>query len=485
MMNRKLDKTIKQFNQGCKFLQQSFSHWEHGSFTEQEDALRSAARDIGNSIELALKAFLSTIRREELSEEDRKKLKRNPHFNDLLDMMKRYVDMDLEPSLEASLIQTRNLLRNPATHDFSIPSALALNDGVEAIRNFLKLYLSVDDADLHKVVVPITVDGNIDRNKVDLSSHHVINLSSLPTTPTLKPFDIKTLHTLSDPNGPILHVCFSPDGLTVAAGGGDSCVRLWNVESGMLLREFASIGASSIAYSPDGKTFALTTYHKIYLFCIPTSQITRIIKIPISISPACDLVFSPDGNMIASSGDKTFLWDARTGELIHEFLEIETYVQSICFSEDGNILALASQNIHIWDLEKKRERQQLVGGESGFWSISFSPDSRILAFGGIDGNIRLWDFESKKELKPLVGHNSTVTSLAFSPDGQLLASGGSDKTLRLWDISFGREIQVIGEYSYSVYGVDFNPDGCTLVAATNESLVRMWRLARFNESDME
>src|SRR5689334_3148516 len=89
---------------------------------------------------------------------------------------------------------------------------------------------------------------------------------SQPTAPTSpqKPafpeptrFDPKPT-ALGDGSAEVLAVAYSPDRETLATGGADKTVRLWEVASGKQLAvlEAHADAVAGLAFSPDGKTLA-------------------------------------------------------------------------------------------------------------------------------------------------------------------------------------------------------------------------------------
>ena len=114
-------------------------------------------------------------------------------------------------------------------------------------------------------------------------------------------------------------VSFSPDGNTIASGGEDETVRLWDAGTGDLIRAL--------------------TGHRSWVNSVS---------------------FSPDGNTIASASyDKTVrLWDAGTGDPIRVLAGHRSWVNSVSFSPDGNTLASGSFDgtVLLWELALEPEQ---------------------------------------------------------------------------------------------------------------------------------
>jgi WD40 repeat protein len=248
-------------------------------------------------------------------------------------------------------------------------------------------------------------------------------------------------------------VAFSPDGNTVASGGNDGTVRLWNV---------VTHRQTSMLVPPDRTVVAA-------------------------------IAFSPDGRLLASGGEggQVRLWDVATGKLDAHQLPPQAHdITSIAFSRDGETLATGSADgsAQIWDLVDREPRGEPFGHvPHGILSVSFSRDGGRLATGGGDGSVRMWSVVYGTELGPrMLGHRRAVDSVTFSPDGRLLASGASDSTVQLWEAETHAPIgDPITPYAGNVGSVAFSPSGRTLVLGTSDGSLHLYDIAHAELDDFE
>lgn len=279
---------------------------------------------------------------------------------------------------------------------------------------------------------------------------------------------------------PITALVFSKDRKYIASASENKTIKLWNAETGQLVRriEEQGNGVLSLAFSPDSQYLASSSWsNSISLWNVKTGKLVRRLKG--HVKAVNSISFSRSGKLLASASfDKTVrVWDVATGNHISVMSGHSGEVHVVAFSPDGTFIASGARDktIRLWDVRSGTQTHKLDGHSSWVTALAFSPKGDYLATGSIDRTIKLWDLISYQEAATLEGHESTINSLAFSVYGTSLLSSSDDNTLRVWDVEKSRLYRVLRGHENGVKVARYSPTMKSIYSGGVDGTIRKWR----------
>lgn len=291
-------------------------------------------------------------------------------------------------------------------------------------------------------------------------------------------------------------VALSPDGKMLITSTYRE-LKAWNVNTYELLFEIESRGKSfndllirhtvnDIAFSPDGKTFAVGTAAKrLHIFNSADFKLLQTIDLKGSESLAQTLAFSNNGKTLYHSGsmDQIVARDARSGELTQSWEGIGSGSPCPCQIAPRTALVLTGCGGKL-RLQSLKDGKKMLEGEyfSSNSALALGPREKVIALAGttIDQfhQIKLIDSKNGALIQTLKGYPGKITSLDFHPENHKLASGSRQRNTRIWDISSTSGILNFLDGTFSKRGdiystVAFSPDGQALLNGT-QSAIFIW-----------
>ncbi|XP_027123471.1 autophagy-related protein 16 isoform X1 [Coffea arabica] len=201
-------------------------------------------------------------------------------------------------------------------------------------------------------------------------------------------------------------IVFEYNSTKLISGGQDRDVKMWDTNTGALVRTFEGCVGSvlDLSITPDNRT------------------------------------------IIAASGSKNLVvWDAssaRTRHTLTGHMEKVVAVDVSKISSRHVVSAAYDRTIKVWDLQKGYCINTILF-PSNCNALTFSIDGQTICSGHVDGNLRLWDIQTGKLLSEVAAHSLAVTSLSLSRNGNTILTSGRDNLHNLFDM---RTLEVCGTF---------------------------------------
>jgi WD40 repeat protein/DNA-binding SARP family transcriptional activator len=220
--------------------------------------------------------------------------------------------------------------------------------------------------------------------------------------------------------GGIVSMRFDPKGPRLATGGYLQAI-VWDTATGRPIRQLQHPTTNeqqevSVGWSPDGSTLATGGGGgRVILWHTSTWQQTT--TLPADTSLVLCVAFSPDGSLLAAggAGDRSVtLWNVATRKLVGR-LPHPIFVGSMGFDPDGRTLATSAidDKVRLWDLASLRQiGVALPGAENGSGTnvSAFDPSGTHLIALHDSGTALVWDMNPdrwKQQACAVVGRSLT------------------------------------------------------------------------------
>lgn len=297
---------------------------------------------------------------------------------------------------------------------------------------------------------------------------------------------------------PIRAAAMSGDGRRVITIQDNRPLRLWDVRSGVMLRQVeTAVNSLSVALDVHGDVAALgggVNDEAVYLWDLRLNQVIH--RMEGHRGPVASVTFAPDGTRLlsASLDGSVRLWDAERGEALRLLPTMEEPVYAVTLSPDGRFaLAVAAvvtppkraeqpilpgSTAWLWDLASSRllERISLASPEV-ITAATFAPGGRAITLSSTN-TVHPYRFRPPRggQLDPapadalrlpgegddplLALETDKAHGVVFLNDGQMLLMGPENRFTR-WDIERGVAIgaaQPVEKQHYRQVQV-VSPDG--------------------------
>ena len=280
-------------------------------------------------------------------------------------------------------------------------------------------------------------------NSIAFSSDGTLLVSGSHDT-TVKLWDMQTggvIKTFHGHTACVWSVSISANCTTIASGSGDWTICLWDIQTGechCVIKQQDWVGW--VGFSPiDPQHLISVCGSKVWQWNTDGHQINPTYE-------GYFVAFSPDGTQFASCYEKAVtVRNTNTGEIVVGFHVDSSDIGYCCFSPDSRLVAVGVDSaVYVWDITGSDPHiiETLFGHQYAISDLKFSSPSFLIS-SSHDKSIKFWQIgtlpmnPAATVQKSVLLNSAPIMSITLQAEDGIAISRDSDGMVKTWDISTG------------------------------------------------
>jgi WD40 repeat protein len=230
-------------------------------------------------------------------------------------------------------------------------------------------------------------------------------------------------------------LALSDDGCLIYSSGRDSgkraAVKVWELESGKLLRVVARSGGNA----PDAPYVDPRVDGRLPKDYRPDLQPNTSYK---------HFLLLNGGKRALLSGDVGYLalWDLERDKAVWK-LDAGGLLDATPDGRRSVEIPLPGHKLVVRGINGNELRTIQITAPHGPEALRVLPDGRRAVTGGVEGDLMLWDLDEGKAIERWVSsaHRDRIIAIAVSGEANIVLTGSPDEVLQLWDLNTGKIVR--------------------------------------------
>ena len=343
---------------------------------------------------------------------------------------------------------------------------------------YLQLLGVIAAAQQPKLMIPI---GHSDAVNTAACSADGKIIASASIDKILKLWDCqsgKLIRNLEGQADIINSIVFTNDGKYIIAGSSDKTIRIWEITSGKIVKTLSAHADVIIKVIIDSSNQLLASLSVDQVLCVWDLN-TGALKY--KLNGRSNMQFNRNGNYLltTSTGGMANVLGATTGKIKYTLNKANNQINKAGFSPDGNYIVSADKagKINLWLADEGKIIKEADLYKEQLTALDFTAGGKMFITGFDDGTVQIMDTKTLSVKTQTRIFETSIKTISVAPNDSLFLATSINRFAIVGNLKTGKVVYGITGHEEPLTLAGWNNKENQFFTAANDGLIKIWNAA--------